>query len=153
MACLATLALHQKRDREDKIRGYFGDVNAPEIPFGLPGFIEGLPALIPALWRADRLLPGLMRLFTRASVGWCACVGVQQQAELVQGMKIIFTPATYIAAPGGKIWHSDQLVAQPGEIGDIYAPELASLAFIAWDSVIEAGVCGHGLEAALTMRG
>ena len=60
-----------------------------------------------------------------------ACVGAQDQAELVEGAGIIFPPPANIANPGREVRYGDQLVCQPGEVGDILQVHLTRRTFIA----------------------
>jgi len=69
----------------------------------------------------------------------------QQQAELVEGMGIVFSSAAHVAAPCRKIRHRDQLIAQPREIGDIQPVHLARLAFCTGHGFVR-GVMFHGRQ-------
>ena len=76
-----------------------------------------------------------MALFVRGSSG----AGVQEHAELIERVGIIFPPPAHIANPGGEIRDRDQFVTQPGEVSDIMAVHLACLAFITGDSIAIGG--------------
>ena len=74
------------------------------------------------------------------SAGWFG-VGMsgvrrQQQAELIQGVHVIFSPAANVAAPSWKIGDRDQLVTQPGKIGNKQPVHLTRLAFGTWHGVV-----------------
>ena len=55
--------------------------------------------------------------------------GIEQGVEPGDGVLIVFAPAAYVAHPGGEVWHGDQLVVQPGKVGDQLPAQHAGLAF------------------------
>src|SRR5512143_1506847 len=75
-----------------------------------------------------------------------ASVRVQQHGEPGDGLLIILTTAANVAYPGGEIRHGDQLVAEPGEVGDelqVHHPRLALCAGERLGGLWVRGYVGH----------
>ncbi len=60
-------------------------------------------------------------------------VGVEQHRQPGNGALIKLPFAAHIADPGGEPRNHDQLLPQPGEIGDVPKVHHASRAFTAWE--------------------
>jgi len=65
--------------------------------------------------------------------GRLAGIGAQDQRQLIEGIQVIFPPATHITYPRRKIRHGDQILTQPGVIYHPRAVHLACLTFAAGD--------------------
>ena len=57
-----------------------------------------------------------MRAQAAWAVGGAASIGAEDQRELAEGGHVVLAPAAKVADPGGKVWHSDQIIADPGVI-------------------------------------
>jgi hypothetical protein len=60
------------------------------------------------------------RRIAPAETVFLARCGAQQHVQPADRMGIIFTLSTHITNPGGKVWHRDELIIQPGKIGEIF---------------------------------
>jgi len=56
------------------------------------------------------------------AAGRSSGVGVEEHGQPGDGAFIVFPFAAHVTDPGGEIWHSDQFLSQPGEVGDV--PEM-----------------------------
>ena len=72
--------------------------------------------------------------------------GIEQGVEPGNGVFVVFPPPAYVAHPGGEIRHGDQLVVQPGKVGDQFPAQNAGLAFKAdaQDWAASIGALSHG---------
>ena len=57
----------------------------------------------------------------------------EEQRQIVERLKVIFVMPANIAFPGGEVRHSDQILVEPGEIGNLVRLHLADMAFAAWN--------------------
>ncbi len=60
------------------------------------------------------------------------------------GALIVFAPAAQVADPGGEVRHSDEFLAEPGEIGDVAQVHNARRTFTARNAVCM-GLEGSGM--------
>ncbi len=66
------------------------------------------------------------------AAGGLARIGAQEHGQPGDGAFIVFTPAAYVADPGGEVRHGDQFSAEPGEVGDVTEVHDPGGAFAAW---------------------
>ena len=76
-------------------------------------------------------------------MGGFSGVGIEQQAELAEGVGVVLTSAAYIAHPGREIRDGDQLFAQPGKVRHVVAAHLSGLTFGARDGT---ALCAHSVN-------
>src|SRR5512142_82331 len=66
----------------------------------------------------------------RLAPGGLAGVGTEQHGQPGDGLLVVFPAAADIADPGREIRHGDQLVAQPGKVGNVLQAHDACLALV-----------------------
>jgi hypothetical protein len=53
------------------------------------------------------------------AAGWLARVGIEDHGQPGNGAFVEFPFAAHITDPGREVWHHDQFLSQPGEIGNM----------------------------------